>query len=94
MASGGSKRDPAWEHGIPIDGNKNGTICKYCGHVMKSGGVTRLKYHLSGMDPSHSVQCCGSVPHEVKSYIVGLLKGKQEHKTKKANRMKEIRVEL
>ena len=61
---------------------------------MKSGGVTRLKYHLSGMDPSHSVQCCGSVPHEVKSYIVGLLKGKQEHKTKKANRMKEIRVEL
>ena len=55
MASGGSKRDPAWEHGILTDGNKNRTICKYCGIVMKSGGVIRLKYHLSIMDPSHNV---------------------------------------
>ena len=34
------------------------------------------------------------MPPEVKSYIVGLLKGKQEHKTKMVNRMKEIRAEL
>ncbi|RXH76816.1 hypothetical protein DVH24_019704 [Malus domestica] len=57
-----SKRDPAWEHGDPIDGNKHGTICKYCGRVMKSGGVTRLKYHLSGLDPSKNVQRCDNVP--------------------------------
>ena len=55
MASGGSKREPAWEHGISIDDNKHRTICKYCGIVMKSGGVIRLKYHLSVMDPSHNV---------------------------------------
>ncbi|KAM1168016.1 hypothetical protein ACFX19_030506 [Malus domestica] len=55
MSSGVTKRDPAWEHGDPIDGNKHGTICKYCGRVMKSGGVTRLKYHLSGLDPAKNL---------------------------------------
>ncbi|XP_060672832.1 uncharacterized protein LOC132803604 [Ziziphus jujuba] len=94
MASGGSKRDPAWEYGFPIEGNKSGTICKYCNRVMKSGGVTRLKYHLSGIDPSHNVQPCGQVPPEVKKFIIDLLKGKQQRKIKKANRMEEIRADL
>ncbi|KAM1449335.1 hypothetical protein ACFXTO_008191 [Malus domestica] len=62
MSSGVTKRDPAWEHGDPIDGNKNGTICKYCGRVMKSGGATRLKYHLSGLDPAKNVKRCDNVP--------------------------------
>ena len=76
IANGGSKADPSWEHDIPIDGNKNRIICKYCEYLKKSGGVTRLKYHLTGINPSHNVQHCESVPLEVKSYIVGLLKGK------------------
>ncbi|XP_060668905.1 uncharacterized protein LOC132800031 [Ziziphus jujuba] len=94
MASGGSKRDPAWKHDFPIDGNKSGTICKYCNRVMKSGGVTRLKYHLNGIDPSHNVQPCGQMPPEVKKFIIDLLKGKQQCKIKKANRMEEIRADL
>nr|XP_048335203.1 uncharacterized protein LOC125423811 [Ziziphus jujuba var. spinosa] len=61
---------------------------------MKSGGVTRLKYHLSGIDPSHNVQPCGQVPPEVKKFIIDLLKGKQQRKIQKANRMEEIRADL
>ncbi|KAM1402555.1 hypothetical protein ACFX2I_011279 [Malus domestica] len=89
-----SKRDPAWEHGDPIDGNKHGTICKYCGHVMKSGGVTRLKHHLSGLDPRHNVQRCDSVPPEVKAFITTLLKNKKHQKEKKTYGMENIRAGL
>ncbi|XP_060667885.1 uncharacterized protein LOC132799608 [Ziziphus jujuba] len=94
MASGGSRRDPAWEHDFPIEGNKSGTICKYCNRVMKSGGVTRLKYHLSGIDPSHNVQPCGQVPPKVKKFIIDSLKGKQQCKIQKPNRMEEIHADL
>ena len=73
-----SRHDPTWEHEDPIDGNNNGTICKYCGRVMKSGGVTRLKYHLSGLDPAKNVQQCDSVPPEVKAFIRTLLKNKKQ----------------
>ncbi|KAI5317211.1 hypothetical protein L3X38_036918 [Prunus dulcis] len=94
MSSGVVKRDPAWEHGDPIDGNKNGSICKYCGRVMKSGGVTRLKYHLSGLDPGNNVQRCDSVPPEVKAFITTLLKNKQHQKEKKTHGMENIRAGL
>ncbi|KAI5342348.1 hypothetical protein L3X38_010223 [Prunus dulcis] len=94
MSSGVVKRDPAWEHGDPIDGNKNGSICKYCGRVMKSGGVTRLKYHLSGLDPGNNVQRCNSVPPEVKAFITTLLKNKQHQKEKKTHGMENIRAGL
>ncbi|KAM2783794.1 hypothetical protein COP1_013239 [Malus domestica] len=89
-----SKRDPAWEHGDPIDGNKHGTICKYCGRVMKSGGVTRLKYHLSGFDPSKNVQQCDNVPPEVKAFISTLLKNKKQQKEKITQGMENIRAGL
>ncbi|KAM1024280.1 hypothetical protein ACFX2C_037581 [Malus domestica] len=77
MSSGVTKHDLAWEHGDPIDGNKHGTICKYCGRVMKSGRVTRLKYHLSGLDPAKHVQRCDNIPPEVKAFISALLKNKK-----------------
>nr|XP_011469160.1 PREDICTED: uncharacterized protein LOC105352880 [Fragaria vesca subsp. vesca] len=94
MTSGGSRRDPAWEHGERIPGNKNGSICKYCRITMKSGGVTRLKYHLSGMDPGNNVQRCEAVPIEVKNFIRSLLMSKQKEKTKKTHVMEEVRAEL
>ena len=94
MSSGVTKRDPAWEHGDPIDGNKHGTICKYCGRVMKSGGVTRLKYHLSGLDPGNNVQQCNNVPPEVKAFITTLLKNKKHQKEKKTHGMENIRAGL
>ena len=96
MSSGVTKRDPALEHGDPIDRNKHGTICKYCGRVMKSGGVTRLKYHLSGLDPGNNVQRCDNVPPppEVKAFITTLLKNKKHHKEKKTHGMENIRAGL
>ncbi len=94
MTSGGSRRDPAWEYGERIPGNKNGSICKYCRITMKSGGVTRLKYHLRGMDPRNNVQQCEAVPIEVKNFIKSLSMSKQKEKTKKAHMMEEVRAEL
>ena len=29
----------AWKYCIPIEGNRNDTICNYCGMVIKSGGI-------------------------------------------------------
>ena len=94
MASGGGRRDPAWKHGEQLPGNKNGSICKYCGITMRSGGVTRLKYHLSGLDPGNNVQHCPSVPVEVKQFIRSLLLSKQKDKAKKQHMMEGIRAEL
>ncbi|KAM1331064.1 hypothetical protein ACFX13_044378 [Malus domestica] len=94
MSSGVTKRDPAWEHGDPIDRNKHGTICKYCGRVMKSGGVTRLKYHLSGLDLGNNVQRYDNVPPEVKAFITILLKNKKHQKEKKTHGMENIQAGL
>lgn len=68
---GRSRRYPVWEHNYPIEGNKNRAICKYCGHMIKSGEVTWLKYHLSSMKPAHNVQRCENVPLKIISYILG-----------------------
>ncbi|KAF3431988.1 hypothetical protein FNV43_RR26725 [Rhamnella rubrinervis] len=84
----------AYPGDIGIDYPLMDAICKYYGHVMKSDGVTRLKYHLSGMDPSHNVHHCESVPREVKSYIIGILKRKEELKAKNVIQVDEIRAEL
>ena len=94
MSSGVTKHDPAWEHRDPIDGNEHGTICKYCGRVMKSGGVTRLKYHLSGLDPAKNVQRCDSVPPEVKAFIRTLVKNKKQQQEKITQGMENIRAGL
>ena len=94
MASGGRGRDPAWEHALPNPDSKQGSICKYCGLVMKGGGVTRLKYHLAGVDPRHNVQRCNSVPPEVKQHITAMLDHKQHQKNKKAHQIEELRAEL
>ena len=44
-------RDRAWKYCTLIEGNINGTICNYCDMVIKSGGITRFKFHLSHTDP-------------------------------------------
>ena len=59
-------RDPAWKYCAPIEGNRNGTICKFCGMVIKSGGITRFKFHLSHTDPHSNSKTCPNVPLEVK----------------------------
>ncbi|KAM2986294.1 hypothetical protein FF2_006589 [Malus domestica] len=60
---------------------------------MKSVGVTRLKYHLSGLDPRNNVQRCDNVPPEVKAFITILLKNKKQHKEKITHGMENIGYE-
>ena len=59
-------RDLAWKYCSPLEGNRNGTICNFCGLVMKSGGISRFKYHLAHRDPNNNTKKCLSVPLEVK----------------------------
>lgn len=88
------KGDPGWEHGQRLPNVKGGSICNYCGHVMKSGGVTRLKYHLSGTEQGKNVKVCTLVPPEVKNAMKTLLESKAAGKAKKTAKMEEIRKEL
>ena len=39
--------DLALKYCTLIEGNRNDTICNFCGMVIKSGGITRFKFHLS-----------------------------------------------
>ena len=98
MASeGGSAvpgRDPAWKYCSPIEGNRNGTICNFCGLVMKSGGITRFKSHLMHKDPHNNTKKCPRVPPEVKEEIRLLVHDKQKAKAKKNADIEEIRSQL
>ena len=58
--SGG--RDPTWKYCTPIKGNKNGKICNFCGMNIKSGGISRFKFHLSHIDPHSNSKNCPNVP--------------------------------
>ena len=55
-------RDPTWSYCTPMEGNKNGTICNYCGLMIKSGVITCFKFHLSHMDPHSNTKKCPNVP--------------------------------
>ena len=67
--SGTFSRNLAWKYCSPIEGNQNGTICNFCGLVMKSGGISQFKYHLAHRDPNNNTKKCLSVPPKVKKEI-------------------------
>ena len=94
IVSGSGGRDPAWRHCVPLEGHKNVTICNYCGLSIKSGGITRLKFHLSHTDPHLNTKKCPNVPPEVKQEKKQLLEHKSKSKAKKAVDMEEIRAKL
>ena len=94
MASGSGGRDPTWRYYAPLEGYKNGTICNYCSLSIKSGEITRLKFHLSHTDPHLNTKKCPNVPPEVKQEMKQLLEHKGKSKAKKAADMREIRAEL
>ena len=94
MASGSGGRDPALRYCTPLEGHKNGTIGNYCGLSIKSGGITRLKFHLSHTDPRSNTKKCPCVQSEVKQEMKQLLEHKSKTKAKKASDMEEIRAEL
>ena len=94
MASGSGGRNPEWRYCTYVEGNKNGTICNYCGLMIKSGGITCFKFHPSHMNPHSNTKKCLNVPPEVKQEMKQLLEQKSKAKSKKATYMEEIRAEL
>ena len=66
MTSGNGGRDLAWRYCISLEGNKNETICNYCGLMIKSDGITRLKFHLSHTDLYSNTKKCQNESLEVK----------------------------
>ena len=90
MASGSGGRDLAWRYCAPSEGHKKGTICNYCGLSIKSGGITRLKFHLSHTDPHSNTKKCPNVPPKVKQEMKQLLEHNGKAKAKKAADMEEI----
>ena len=83
-------RDLAWKYCTPIEGNTNGTICNFCGMVIKSGGITRFKFHLSYTNPHSNSKKCPNVPPEVKKEMRQLLVERNKAKAKKVTNLGEI----
>ena len=82
-ASNTRGRDPAWKYCTPIEGNRNGTICNFCDMVIKSGGITRFKFHLSHTDPQSNSKKCSNVPPKVKKEMRQLFVEMNKAKAKK-----------
>ena len=59
-------RGPALKYFTHIKGNINDAIYNFCGMVIKSGGITRFKFHLSHTNPHSNSMKCHNVPPEVK----------------------------
>ena len=83
-------RDPVWKYCTPIEENRNGAKCNYCGMVIKSGGITGFKFHLSHIDPHSSSKKCHNAPSEVKKEMRQLLVQRNKAKAKKAANIEEI----
>ena len=86
--------DPAWKYCTPIEGNRNDTICNFCGMIIKSGGITQFKFHLSYIDPHSNSKKCHNVPPKVKKEMRQLLVERNKVKAKKTTNIEEIRAEL
>ena len=65
MTSGSGGRDPAWRYCTLMEGNKNGTICTYCGLMIKNSRIARFKFHISHTDPHSNTKKCPNVPLKV-----------------------------
>ncbi|XP_009769951.1 uncharacterized protein LOC107767101 isoform X1 [Nicotiana tabacum] len=88
----GRPLDDAWQHATPVDGKKQRTICKYCGFVSSSGGITYLKTHLGGGDPTGSLKGCPNVPPDVKRVMTEWLQG--TIRGVKAPQLEDIRTDM
>ena len=62
--------------------------------MIKSGEITRFKFHLSYLDPYSNTKKCPNVLLEVKQELKQLLDQKNKEKAKKATYIEEIRSEL
>ena len=97
MASGSgsmSGRDPVWKYCSPVEVNRNEIIYHFCGLLMKSGGITRFKFHLTHNDPHNNTKKCLRVPPEVKEEIRLMMHDKNKAKTIKVVDIQEIHAQL
>ena len=62
-ASGMVGQDPTLKHCSSVEGDRNRTICNYCGLLMKNIGITQFKFHLAHRDSHNNTK---KVPPEVK----------------------------
>ncbi|XP_073043738.1 uncharacterized protein [Primulina eburnea] len=65
----GRPLDDAWDHALPMDDIRQGTKCKYCNFFSKRGGITRLKAHLGGGDPTMRIKGCPNVSTDIKNLM-------------------------
>ena len=87
-------RDLTWKYCTHMQKNRNGIVCNYCGLVIRSGGITRFKYHLSHLDPHYNTKKCPNVPPEVKQEMRQLLDHTNKEKANKASDIEEICAKL
>lgn len=74
--------DPAWKYCTMPDKNMKAHLkCNFCSYV-GTGGITRMKHHLSCLKKEGAV-CCNNVPADVKEEIRKLLSKKDEAKQKR-----------
>ena len=83
-------RYPVWKYCTPIKGDINGTICNFCGMVIKSGKITWFEFHLSHTNPHSNSKKCPNVSPEVKKEMRHLLVERNKAKAKKAENIEEI----
>ena len=88
--SGMFGRDVAWKYCSPVEGNQNVTICNFCGLLMKSGGISRFKYHLEHRDPNNNTKKCPIMPPEVKEEIQEMILKKVKKKQRKLHILKRF----
>ncbi|KAL9380619.1 hypothetical protein Peur_026276 [Populus x canadensis] len=89
MASAPARSDDlAWAHGQVVVGAKNSSICVYCSKRINGGGITRLKYHLAGIEGQ--VEACKKVPPDVKWQMKQLI----EDLTMKKEKRKRLRTDI
>ncbi|PWA83079.1 Zinc finger, BED-type [Artemisia annua] len=85
--------DPGWNYGTLCDAKDRCAIkCTLCGFISK-GGITRLKYHVAGIQRK-GVAICRKASEEDKAVCAALLEKPKEKKKDKRIREEEVRAEV
>ncbi|GKD18140.1 putative transcription factor/ chromatin remodeling BED-type(Zn) family protein [Tanacetum coccineum] len=88
-----NSKDPGWNYGTLCDAsNKDAIKCTLCGFISR-GGITRLKYHVAGIERK-GVAICKRASKEDKAVCATSLEKPKEQKKLKRIREEEIREEV
>lgn len=82
--SGAMGQDLAWKYCTLMEGNRNDTVCNYYGLLIKSGGITWFKFHLSHIDLNSNTKMClkSTSQSEIRVKRAFALKKKKKSKAK------------